>query len=112
MRLCVGGKGRIVSTHRKATIAKRQREMDQKDRVKEREARRADRRTRIQERASMGQSGPEIVPPAPPEVRDPGFDEGGPRSLAELRARATAFSADDDADDERRFRDPDEVGLE
>lgn len=100
-----------MSTHRKATIAKRQREMDQKDRVKERETRRAERRNRIQERASMGRSGPEIVPPAPPEVRDPSFDEAGPRSLAELRARA-ASNLDEDVDDERRFRDPDEVGLE
>jgi hypothetical protein len=95
-----------VSTHRKATIAKRQREMEQKDRVKERESRRNDRRTRIQERASLGRSGPEIVPPVVPT-----FEEDGPRSLAELRlARSDdPRGPDDDVDEERRFRDPDEA---
>jgi hypothetical protein len=39
-------------------MTKRQREMDQKDRVKEREARRADRRQRSAERAATGQVGP------------------------------------------------------
>jgi hypothetical protein len=100
-----GAKGCGVSTYRKATIAKRQREMEQKDRVKEREARRNERRSRIQERASLGRSGPEIVPP---EV--PTFAEDGPRSLAELRAlRDDDAAAQDDLDDERRFRDPDEA---
>lgn len=39
-------------------MTKRQREMDQKDRVKERDARRADRRARSAERAASGQVGP------------------------------------------------------
>jgi hypothetical protein len=60
-------------------MTKRQREMDQKDRVKEREARRADRRMRSAERAASGQVGPPmgeaLAPlgdyspaPAPPAV--------------------------------------------
>lgn len=47
-----------MSNGPRATITKRQREMDQKDRVKEREARRADRRIRSAERAASGQVGP------------------------------------------------------
>jgi RNA recognition motif-containing protein len=39
-------------------MTKRQRELDQKDRVKMREARRADRRERSAERAASGQVGP------------------------------------------------------
>ncbi len=82
--------------------------MEQKDRVKERESRRNERRVRIQERASMGRSGPEIEPPAPPAV--PVFEEDGPRSLAELRAtRIGQELRDDDIAEERRFRDPDEA---
>lgn len=41
-----------MSSQRKATFAKRQRELDQKDRVREREARRAARRVRAQQRAA------------------------------------------------------------
>ncbi|MEZ4359135.1 MAG: hypothetical protein R3B48_03070 [Kofleriaceae bacterium] len=94
-----------MSTYRKATIAKRQRELEQKDRVKERESRRQERRQRIQERASLGRSGPEIVPPETPV-----FEEAGPRSLAELRAtRVDDAAMIDDAEEERRFRDPDEA---
>jgi hypothetical protein len=80
--------------------------MEQKDRVKERESRRNERRVRIQERASLGRSGPEIVPPVVPT-----FEEDGPRSLAELRAARTGddLRPDDDLEDERRFRDPDEA---
>ena len=44
-----------MSTNRKATFAKRQRELDQKDRVKEREARRAVRRTRGHQSAGEGE---------------------------------------------------------
>jgi hypothetical protein len=80
--------------------------MEQKDRVKERESRRNERRVRIQERASLGRSGPEIVPPVVPT-----FEEDGPRSLAELRAARVGddLRTDDDVEDERRFRDPDEA---
>jgi hypothetical protein len=97
-----------MTVQRKATIAKRQREMDQKDRAKERDARRNERRVRIQERASMGRSGPEIVPPAP--VATGGFDEDGPRSVSELRAlRMGDELRDDEIVEERRFRSPDEA---
>jgi hypothetical protein len=104
-------KGRDVSVQRKATIAKRQREMDQKDRTKERETRRNDRRLRIQERAALGRTGPEIVPPvAPPVAVAPGFEEDGPRSVAELRATRLGFDlSDEDIAEERRYRNPDEA---
>jgi hypothetical protein len=99
-----------MSVQRKATIAKRQREMEQKDRVKERESRRNDRRTRIQERASMGRSGPEIVPPEAPAPTTPAFEEDGPRSVSELRAlRFGDELRDDEVVEERRFRSPDEA---
>jgi hypothetical protein len=49
-----------MSTNKKATMAKRQREMEQKDRVKEREQRRFDRRARAQERADSGVVGPGV----------------------------------------------------
>lgn len=92
-----------MSDQRKATMAKRQREMDQKDRVKERESRRNERRLRIQARASLGRSGPEIEPPAPP-VAAASFDEDGPRSVAELRAARLAEELDQDGTGgERRF---------
>jgi hypothetical protein len=81
--------------------------MEQKDRVKERESRRNERRSRIQERASLGRSGPEIVPPVIPT-----FEEDGPKSLAELRAGRSPDDPrgpDDDVEEERRFRDPDEA---
>jgi hypothetical protein len=50
----------------RATAAKRQRELDQKDRVRDREARRAERRERIQQRVASGQSGPPMGDPLPP----------------------------------------------
>lgn len=91
-----------MSDQRKASMAKRQREMDQKDRVKERESRRNERRLRIQARASLGRSGPEIEPPAAPVA--PAFDEDGPRSLSELRtARLADDPSADDLGGERRF---------
>ncbi len=94
-----------MSTNRKASIAKRQREMDQKDRVKEREARRAERRARIQERVVAGRVGPEIAPP----VVLPEYDAQGPTSLAELRARqAGGAGGEAELEDDLRFRDPDE----
>lgn len=49
----------------RATAAKRQRELDQKDRAKEREVRRAERRERIQARAAAGQVGAPIGEPMP-----------------------------------------------
>lgn len=49
----------------RATAAKRQRELDQKDRVKDREARRTERRDRIQQRADAGHVGPPMGEPMP-----------------------------------------------
>lgn len=45
-----------MAVNRKATMAKRQREMDQKDRVKQREARHADRQARADARKAAGLS--------------------------------------------------------
>jgi hypothetical protein len=59
-----------MSTDRKASMAKRARELQQKDRVKEREARRAERRVRAEERAASGQVGPQIGEPVPVEDED------------------------------------------
>jgi hypothetical protein len=54
-----------MATNRKATMAKRQRELAQKDRVQQRADRRAERRSRAQERAASGAvgSGPPIGKP-------------------------------------------------
>lgn len=60
-----------MANNYRATAAKRQRELDQKDRVKEREARRADRRDRIEQRAATGQVGPPIGEPLPSLNDDP-----------------------------------------
>ena len=43
-----------MADNRKATMAKRQREMDQKDRVKQREARQAERQARAEARKAAG----------------------------------------------------------
>jgi hypothetical protein len=102
-RITFGARKNDMSDQRKATMAKRQREMDQKDRVKERESRRNERRLRIQARASLGRSGPEIEPPVAPPA-NPVFDEDGPRSVAELRAARLAEEVDsDNPSAERRF---------
>lgn len=45
-----------MAVNRKATMAKRQREMDQKDRVKQREARQAERQARAEARKEAGLS--------------------------------------------------------
>jgi hypothetical protein len=50
----------------RATASKRQRELDQKDRVKEREARRAERAIRLAQRVADGEVGPPIGEPMPP----------------------------------------------
>ena len=50
----------------RATAAKRQRELDQKDRVRDRAERRAERRERIKARVASGESGPPIGDPLPP----------------------------------------------
>lgn len=50
----------------RATAAKRQREIDQKDRAKDREARRAERRERLALRVASGESGPPMGEPEPP----------------------------------------------
>ena len=55
-----------MSTNYKATMGKRQRELDQKDRVVEREARRAARKARAEHRAATGQVGPKIGEPIAP----------------------------------------------
>jgi RNA recognition motif-containing protein len=50
----------------RATINKRQRELDQKDRVKAREQRREERRARAEARAAAGEVGPPMGEPLPP----------------------------------------------
>jgi len=55
-----------MSTNHKATMSKRQRELDQKDRVNEREARRVARKARAQHRKETGQTGPRIGEPMAP----------------------------------------------
>lgn len=57
-----------MSTSRKATMAKRSREMGQKDRVKEREERRLERKARADERVAAGLIGPQIGEPPPPLI--------------------------------------------
>jgi RNA recognition motif-containing protein len=47
-----------MPTNYKSTAAKRQREIDQKDRAQERDARRAERKARAAQRAESGQIGP------------------------------------------------------
>jgi cold-inducible RNA-binding protein len=54
-----------MSTNFKPSITKRQREMDQKDRVKEREARRDDRKARAAQRQASGHVGPQMGAPLP-----------------------------------------------
>jgi hypothetical protein len=61
-----------MSTNRKASIAKRQRELDQKDRAKEREQRREERKTRSEARTASGVTGPEIAAPIDPLAPLPG----------------------------------------
>ncbi len=61
-----------MSTNRKASIAKRQRELDQKDRAKEREQRRDERRVRAEARTASGSVGPEIAAPIDPHAPLPG----------------------------------------
>ena len=60
----------MSTAQRKATMAKRQREMDQKDRVREREQRRADRKNRLAERVAAGVVGAPIEALAPSEPVD------------------------------------------
>jgi hypothetical protein len=63
-----------MSNNHRATMAKRQRELAQKDRVKEREARRLERKARAEARAASGQVGPPIADPVelePFESDDP-----------------------------------------
>jgi len=55
-----------MSNAPRATMTKRQRELDQKDRVKMREVRRAERRIRSAERAASGQVGPPMGEALPP----------------------------------------------
>jgi uncharacterized membrane protein YgcG len=69
-----------MSTNQRATMSKRQRELDQKDRVKMREARRAERRARSAERAASGQVGPPMGDPMPPIG-----DASAPHASTEVR---------------------------
>jgi len=55
-----------MSNAPRATMTKRQRELDQKDRVKAREARRADRKARSAERRASGEFGPPMGEPMAP----------------------------------------------
>jgi uncharacterized membrane protein YgcG len=64
-------------------MSKRQRELDQKDRVKMREARRAERRARSAERAASGEVGPPMGDPMPPIGDDSHASSQDRRHLAE-----------------------------
>jgi hypothetical protein len=89
-------------------MAKRQRELAQKDRTKDREQRRMERRTRIQARVAAGAvavTSP-ATPTAPRPPAGPVLGVDGPKSLAELRAAQAAARADEDAMD--RLNDPDD----
>jgi hypothetical protein len=68
-----------MSTNRKASMAKRQRELEQKDRVRDRAQRRAERKTRSEERVASGQVG------APIEAL-PLDDDGNPIVATEIIA--------------------------
>jgi hypothetical protein len=76
-------------TDRKATFAKRQREMEQKDRAKQREARRAERR------ASGGAGGPVIDWSA--AHRQTNSDEDAPPEDGEGGIQPTPSASDDRA---------------
>ena len=62
-----------MSANIRATMAKRQRELDQKDRAKDRAARRDDRKARQLDRAARGEVGVpiEALPPPTPEESTP-----------------------------------------
>jgi hypothetical protein len=60
-----------MSTNRKASITKRARELAQKDGVRDREQRRAERKARREERAASGIVGPEMGEPQPPLTDSP-----------------------------------------
>jgi hypothetical protein len=81
-----------MSVNRKATMAKRQRELDQKDRAREREQRRMDRRTARNGAPAGGGGGGgnngSVTTPSTPSGPVLGVD--GPRSLAELLAAQQA----------------------
>lgn len=71
-----------MSTNRKASIAKRARELAQKDGVRDREQRRADRKVRQQERAAAGIVGPEMGEP----VQDSSDDVASPGATGAINA--------------------------
>ncbi|MBK9036769.1 MAG: hypothetical protein IPL61_36890 [Myxococcales bacterium] len=58
-----------MATNRKASLTKRQRELDQKDGVRDREVRRAERLTRLAERVAAGVVGAPIEAEPPIEDR-------------------------------------------
>lgn len=60
-----------MSTNRKASITKRARELAQKDGVRDREQRRAERKLRRQERAANGIVGPDMGEAQPPLTDSP-----------------------------------------
>ena len=59
-----------MSTSSRPTFSKRQRELDQKDRVAERAARREDRKSRAADRAAAGRVGPPMGEPIAPPRND------------------------------------------
>ena len=85
-----------MSVNRKATMAKRQRELDQKDRAREREQRRMERRNARNGTPVPGNNGNgnQITTPSSPAGPVLGVD--GPRSLAELLAAQQAASEKSD----------------
>lgn len=56
-----------MPTNQKTTSNKRQREQDQKERAAERIVRRTERKERAAARLALGQVGPQIAEPAPPD---------------------------------------------
>jgi hypothetical protein len=71
-----------MNANRKASINKRARELAQKDRVKDREARRAERKVRAEHRAANGIVGPEIETAPPPDPDAPADGDGDPAADA------------------------------
>jgi hypothetical protein len=77
-----------MSTNRKATMAKRARELGQKDAVRDRDERRRERAARAAARAASGAVGPEIGEPQAPLTDD------DPRAADELPAPTPSSSLD------------------
>lgn len=78
-----------MSTNRKATMAKRARELGQKDAVRDRDERRRERAARAAARAASGLVGPEIGEPQAPLT-----DDDDPARADELPAPTPSSSSD------------------